>query len=186
MESDRTDTRQRIFTAATRVVRERGVGRLTLDAVARTAGVSKGGLLYHFPSKEALLIALAEEVIAQFETVIAQEAEADSGPVAGRWVRAYARASLDLSRDELDLTAALLAAAGSDPALLAPWRTAFSRWQTRINADGLDPTTATLVRLAVDGLWLADLLGLAPLDTTLRERVATELLRLAGAPKAAR
>ncbi len=186
MEPERTDTRQRLFTAAMKVVRERGVGRLTLDAVAQAAGVSKGGLLYHFPSKEALLVALTETVIAQFETAIAREAEADPGAAAGRWVRAYARASLSLSRAELDLTAALLAAAGTDPALLAPWRAAFARWQAGIVADGLDPATATLVRLAVDGLWLADLLGLAPLDATLRGQVASELLRLAGATTATR
>src|SRR6476661_8542517 len=30
----------------------------TLDAVARLAGVSKGGLLYHFPTKEAMISAL--------------------------------------------------------------------------------------------------------------------------------
>lgn len=184
MEYHRTDTRQRLFSAAMRVVRERGVGRLTLDAVAEGAGVSKGGLLYHFPSKEALLIALAEAVIAQFENAIGRKFVADSGPAPGRWVRAYTQASLELSRAELDLTAALLAAAGTDPELLAPWRAVFARWQARIVADGLDPATATLVRLAVDGLWLAELLELAPLDNTLRGQVATELLRLAGAPTA--
>ena len=33
---------------------------MTLDVVAQAAGVSKGGLLYHFPSKESLLGALAQ------------------------------------------------------------------------------------------------------------------------------
>src|SRR5690348_11094601 len=47
--------RERLLDAAERVVAESGATHLTLDAVAKSAGVSKGGLLYHFPSKEALL-----------------------------------------------------------------------------------------------------------------------------------
>ena len=34
----------------------------TLDAVAKRAGVSKGGLLYHFPNKEALITAMLERL----------------------------------------------------------------------------------------------------------------------------
>ena len=44
--------------AAEVVMTEQGAWRLTLDSVAEQAGVSKGGLLYHFPTKEALLKAL--------------------------------------------------------------------------------------------------------------------------------
>ena len=43
-----TDTRRRLLDAATAVVRRDGARALTLDAVAAEAGVSKGGLLYHF------------------------------------------------------------------------------------------------------------------------------------------
>ena len=44
----RGDTRKRLLDAAAAVVRRDGAGALTLDAVAAEAGVSKGGLLYHF------------------------------------------------------------------------------------------------------------------------------------------
>jgi AcrR family transcriptional regulator len=46
-----SSTRENILRAANLVVVEEGVSRMTLEAVAREAGVSKGGLLYHFPSK---------------------------------------------------------------------------------------------------------------------------------------
>jgi AcrR family transcriptional regulator len=48
-------TRDRILDAALQVIAQAGACRMTLDAVAEAAGVSKGGLLYHFPDKEALL-----------------------------------------------------------------------------------------------------------------------------------
>ena len=50
--------RDRILAAAMAVAKESGAGRLSLDAIARRAGVSKGGLLYHFPKKDALMRAL--------------------------------------------------------------------------------------------------------------------------------
>ena len=62
--------RDRILEAAERVVAEVGAARLTLDVVAQAAGVSKGGLLYHFPSKESLLGALAQRYVQSMEQCI--------------------------------------------------------------------------------------------------------------------
>jgi AcrR family transcriptional regulator len=49
------DQRVRLFEAAIKVALERGYAHVTLDAVARQAGLSKGGLLYHFRSKAELI-----------------------------------------------------------------------------------------------------------------------------------
>ena len=48
-------TRARIRVAAATVIERDGAGHLTLDKVAAEAGLSKGGLLYHYPTKDALL-----------------------------------------------------------------------------------------------------------------------------------
>ena len=53
-----TDTQNRILDAAEHCVMEHGVANLTLDSVAARAGVSKGGLLYHYAGKDALVAAL--------------------------------------------------------------------------------------------------------------------------------
>ena len=44
-------TQEQILDAAEAVVIERGVKGMTLETVAAKANLSKGGLLYHFPSK---------------------------------------------------------------------------------------------------------------------------------------
>lgn len=51
----------------------------TLDAVATAAKVSKGGLLYHFSSKKALLEALAERTVTLAEEDFAAMAQAPEG-----------------------------------------------------------------------------------------------------------
>ncbi|MFM7780846.1 MAG: helix-turn-helix domain-containing protein, partial [Alphaproteobacteria bacterium] len=64
-----TDAPTRILDAAENLIIARGVGAMTLEAVAREARVSKGGLLYHFASKEALL----EALLGRLAGFIAQE-----------------------------------------------------------------------------------------------------------------
>src|SRR5215212_6184568 len=63
MARKRPSSRERILDAAAELVREVGAGRLTLDAVAERAGLSKGGLLYNFPTKEALLQGMLERIV---------------------------------------------------------------------------------------------------------------------------
>ena len=59
-----SSSRERILDAASQLVCEIGAGRLTLDAVADRAGLSKGGLLYSFPSKDDLLRGMVERMVA--------------------------------------------------------------------------------------------------------------------------
>lgn len=46
------DRRTQMLEAAIQIVNEQGTDSLTLDAVAKRAEVSKGGLLYHFKNKK--------------------------------------------------------------------------------------------------------------------------------------
>ena len=75
------------------------------------------------------------------------------------------------------LSAGLLAAIATNPALLGPIRERFAAWQARAVADGIDPALATLLRLATDGLWFSELCALAPPAASLRNDVRDLLLR---------
>jgi AcrR family transcriptional regulator len=166
----RADTRGRLLNAAGAVVRRDGPQALTLDAVAAEAGVSKGGLLYHFGTKQDLIEALVARWLAEFQD--------DIDAADPHFVRGYVRASDPAGEiaDELGLLAALVA----DPAVLRTVRERYAIWQDRVEREGSDPVDATVARLAADGLWLAELLGMAPPRGRLREQVLSRLLELAG------
>ena len=55
--------KDQILQAALKVVEENGANHLTIDAVAAFANFSKGGVLYHFPTKKALLSGMVEHLI---------------------------------------------------------------------------------------------------------------------------
>jgi AcrR family transcriptional regulator len=177
--------RERILDAAQARLLKHGPRGLVLDAVAEEAGVSKGGLLYHFASKDALVGGLTERMLDGFERVQQALVEGDAQG-AGRWTRAYLGCTVDEAGEPADtsarLLAGILAAIGGDPARLASLRESFARWQERLERDGLDPALATVVRLAADGLWLSQLLGLAPLRPDLARGVLAALRRLCAAP----
>ena len=53
-------SRSAVLQAALAIIARDGPGRLTLDALARESGLSKGGLMHQFRSKQAVLLALIE------------------------------------------------------------------------------------------------------------------------------
>jgi AcrR family transcriptional regulator len=176
------ETRARILAAAEDVVLGEGVGRLTLEKAAARAGVSKGGVLYHFPSRSALVSAMVARLAERVDESLAAEREANAG-APGAYARAYVEDTFAIVDDEESergqrLGAAVLAAMASEPELLAPLREAFARWQAEIESDVADPVRGTVARLAADGLWLCELFGLGPLDPELRRSVHAELLRM--------
>jgi AcrR family transcriptional regulator len=170
--------RERILDAAQARLLERGQAGLVLSSVAEDARCSKGGLLYHFPNKEALVDGLTRRMLENFDRVQAELAEADNEP-AGVWSRAYLASTVTESGQPADgsaqLMAGLLALVGNDPEKLAPLRERFGAWHARTLDDAIEPETAVIIRLAADGLWLSALLGLPSPDPALLTRVIARL-----------
>ena len=137
-------TKAALLEAATRVTAREGALNLTLEAVAKEAGVSKGGLLYHFPSKDALVEGMLEHYLTRFE----QHLQDSKLPYA----QAYAH--LGSKEEDPGLVLAFFTAIALNPSLLEVVREAYGRWQAQIK--GVD---ATVARLATDGLWMAQLFG---------------------------
>jgi AcrR family transcriptional regulator len=180
---DAAATKRRILDASERIVLRDGVGHLTLEAAAGEAGLSKGGVLYHFPSRGALVAAMVTRIIEQFDQDIASYLPDPGTPEGGRpgaYARAYVRATLEpVTPGEERLGAALLAAVASEPELVVPLQEAAAGWQARLVDDGLDPTLATLIRMACDGLWLCGLFGLAAPAGDLLAAVGSALEQMA-------
>lgn len=163
-------SRDRILDAAGRVLVRDGGDAVTIAAVAREAGVSKGGLFYHFASKELLVEGLVERYVAAFDALIAE-----AGTQPGAATRAYLRSAARPGTPAGQPVVALLAAAVVHPRSLDALRERYRAWQRRLDDDDLPPGIAATVRFAVDGIWLADTLALAPAEGRTRARVVEHL-----------
>jgi AcrR family transcriptional regulator len=166
-----TTTRDSILDAAERLIAREGVPHLTIGRVAQEAAVSRGGLFYHFPSKEALVQALLERMVAGWQRALEAQMAQDPEPH-GRLTRAYARLVLLLIEGQVETTGAvvgaLIAGLAFDPRLLDPLHAQLRAWQAQSEAE-LDPATAAVVRLTTHALWTNSLL--------LTNTIPPELLR---------
>lgn len=169
-------TKENVLLAATKLIVQHGAANLTLDAVARESGVSKGGLLHHFPTKLELLTALVEQLALEFEADISRHLETEPLAASGRWARAYIRATFQPSPDECSLTGALAQIINTHPELLEPIKKSFEFAATHILTDGLPAPRATAIRMACDGLWFAETTGMSDLTSELRAALLEELI----------
>ncbi|BAL87920.1 putative TetR-family transcriptional regulator [Actinoplanes missouriensis 431] len=154
------DTKRLILDAARSVVVAQGA-RATMDDVAAAVGLTRGAVIYHYSSKNALWIALVRDMIAQFRQAVQDRLE--DGPAPGRLARAYIRASLE--GDEIEAVGErlfLLAALGVTPGVPEIAAEDGARWKADMADDGLSLGARTVILNAVDGAGLMTGWGLKP------------------------
>jgi len=98
-----------ILDAAEAVVAEYGAHRLSLNLVAEKAGISKGGLTYSFPSREALLSALTARDFARYQKVMeeARHGSSDREATLLAQIQAMRVASLAIDARSFSIMAAM-------------------------------------------------------------------------------
>jgi AcrR family transcriptional regulator len=149
--------RERILDAAEELITS-GQVQPALDAVAAAAGVSKGGLLYHF-DKQSLLRALVTRAVQRFDERLT--AAAAEGRMAAAWLRLSVPEPSDRALYGAMMSMMRLTTTGEFD-LPGEVADAERRWQQMLIAELGDPVRARMVRLVGDGLFLAALTGRPP------------------------
>lgn len=151
----RPSSRELILDAFEEVLIEHGVAAATVETVAQAAGLSKGGLLYHFGTKDELYEAFGARVL---ERIDGATADAPEDPV--ELVRWYLDPTpIDTAERALWQTV-LAALHGAETELAGVIREAFDRYAEPLGV--LDPPLRGQVRLIGDGLFLGALVGMGP------------------------
>jgi AcrR family transcriptional regulator len=186
-----SSSREKMLAAAVQVAIRDGILAMTLEAVAKEAGVSKGGLLHHFATKEDLIAAMLEHYSWKVQQALEARIAGDGNP-RGRFFRSFVKtifepphtggpgwpAVTDLPR----FLAAILAASANNPKLLAPLRARMSLMRERLLAEGPNGLRQLALWPAMYGLLLWKHLGVIADDDPLRQSMIDELLALAEGP----
>jgi len=165
--------RQKVLEAAACIAGEEGISGLTLERVANRAGISKGGLLYHFGTKEEVLAGLVDSLIEEFEAEIRARIETGSS-----YPEAYVEAAFDHASRERNLFSGLLAAIATDRGMASRLRDRYDDWLKQLEASGLTPARARVVSLAADGLYFTEMIAVAPKSPAERNALKSEILAL--------
>jgi AcrR family transcriptional regulator len=169
--------RERILDAAEELITAGHVPP-ALDAVAAAAGVSKGGLLYHF-DKQSLLRALVTRAVRRFDERLT--AAAADGVMAAAWLRLSVPAPSERTVYRAMTSMMRLTATGEFD-LPGEVAAAEQRWQRMLAAELGDPVRARLVRLVGDGLFMAALTGQPPTSDEVEQLLRHLGLRAASDP----
>lgn len=162
-------TRERILESTIAGIR---VGApVTLESAAEQAGLTKPGLMYHFPTKEALMLALIDHVTDRWadKMVARLGMPYENATVADR-IRAYVEIVLTTEADPTDMVLML------DPRLRAVMA---ERWNERIGPwltvpeelPAAQRATLITVRMIGDGAWFAGVSGIMPPSAEERDQI---------------
>ncbi len=168
-------TRDRLLDAFEKLLVTGGTRAATLEAVAADAEVSKGGLLYHFHSKDDLLLGMLERLKEQCAADVARMRTAPQGPV-----DYYLTTSVD---DGSDYDRVLIATARVAQENDARARQALAEvresWFEVLREHLGDESLARTIQLIGDGLYFDDTTGLS--EKSAVDHVRDVLRRLDGA-----
>lgn len=173
----RGSSREKLLDAAADLISKSGVNELTLEGVAAAAGVTKGGLIYHFKTKDELLGAVVERMLGHIDQRQRAKA-ARRGDTTGALLQAMIDDTFGMSRKEKLLLTNLLAAATSYPHLLAPVQQIFERLYGEFADAGPHAGLALALAAALDGISLLELLNLHHFSKPQRDAMRQALQQL--------
>ncbi|MCP2331906.1 TetR/AcrR family transcriptional regulator [Actinoalloteichus caeruleus] len=142
--------RDRILDALESLLIDKGVLAATLDAVASEAGVSKGGLLYHFGSKEALFTGMLERLRARGVEDVQLMLQAPGGPTRYHLETSMVEQGDPLHRSFVAATLLAQSTGGQARDVIVELN---ERYLRALLTEIDDPELARIVQLVGDGLY---------------------------------
>lgn len=176
------NTRQRILDGALELLRAEGGGTITLDAAARQVGLTKPGLMYHFPTKEALMLAVVDHVADRWERILLDRVGLplrEASP--HQRIRAYVEMAVTGDLDRADF--AIVSDALYRDTLAKVWVRRFEPWVSL--PDDLPARVRgrlTAARLLADGYWTAAATDVFPVPERDRAHLLAVVDELVGNP----
>jgi AcrR family transcriptional regulator len=150
--------RDRILDAAEAVILESGGQSFTLDAVAERAGISKGGLVYSFATKDDLVYAALEREVTRFQEAVGRRVGGGPiGPV--ELVLAHIEEALEEEDAATQMAAFLITALVHAPEMLEPIRRYYRALLDPLRSKSGDMHEVRHALLAVEGIFLLRGLG---------------------------
>jgi AcrR family transcriptional regulator len=177
----RPSSKTQILQAAVRVTERHGITALTLEAAAEEAGLTKPGLMYHFHTRDELLIGIQRYLTETWEELLLSElGKPLEQATAQERAAAYARVNAHGPASTAELAFMVESAASSE--LAQVWNDLMTRWVPQPAVPDPAQLDLFLARLAADGLWLFEATRPAPLAPEVKEAVIARITALTEPP----
>lgn len=173
----RVSNRDALLDVLESLVAEGSVHDVTLDGVAARAGITKGGLIYHFKSKEALLLGLIERMRARVDAHCVDPTLSPQQALK-KFLIARIHYAFAMGAQEKKIMANLLAAASSYPSLLEPVKSMYDNGTGHMASLADSAGLALSVWTALDGFVMLEMLNIRHFSETERQQMQDTLIAL--------
>lgn len=174
----RPSKKTEILDAAVALIERENLEAVSYEALAEASGMSKSGIVYHFPSRHEIMRAIHQHLADQWEEELERAA---GGPAHTVDIKARLCAVV-LSQSNSATKAELLLEidARSNPEFSAIWAEVNDRWVP--SAEGIedddDLRSQYLVKVLADGLWMHDYVHEEALNPAQRQALTEQILRM--------
>ena len=169
------DAKSSILKAANNVIYEKGITGFTIEEVANRAGVSKGGLLHHYKSKDELIGAMIENLVQKLNKATKDRVRHTPDYTEADMLCASVIECFNAVKAHSEINAGLFAAAALNRDLLGPIIEDAEETMKRIGSSK-DPVFSLIAILASECLVFMELLGLDVVPEELKDKVLIRLL----------
>jgi len=170
-------SKEKVLQAAERIVQRQGAGNLTYDQLVKESGVTRGGITYHFPTKDLLLRALMERDMQQWEAMEKSLRPRIDNQEAADLIGSM-RAMTRTSDEQRRFVAGMLSAITHDQELLEPIRE-MNRERYEGQKGSPKEVNLMILELAAAGLFWQDITRCHEVPEVMRKKVIARLEALA-------
>lgn len=149
-------TREGLLEVAEDLVRSEGAAGLTIDALAKAAGISKGGVQYSFPSKEDLVRAIVERWTHQFDALLGEVNDVPPADLVRRYITVMRSSQAAMNAKMAGLMIAYI----QNPQNVMETRQWYRSMFERLSGKAGDAQAARVALLAVEGLFMLRIAGI--------------------------
>jgi AcrR family transcriptional regulator len=171
-----TIDREHVLEVAEQIVASQGAAALTIDAVAKAAGITKGGVQSCFGTKEAMIAAMLKRWMSDDDRRFAEAA--GSNPALVDRILAHVETTHQHDDAGHARAASLLAVLLQTPEHLADVRRWYERRTEGLQTDDAEARYARLAFLATEGAFLLRFLGLLSIDQETWNNIFVDIRKL--------
>lgn len=151
-----TITREGLLEIAEGIVRIEGAAGLTVDALAKAAGISKGGVQYSFPSKNELVRALIERWTYQFDALLGDMDGASPADIVRKYIKVMRSSQAAMNAKMAGLMISYI----QNPENVVETREWYRSMFERLGGVAEEAQAARVALLAVEGLFMLRISGI--------------------------
>ncbi|HEV7305884.1 TetR/AcrR family transcriptional regulator [Ensifer sp.] len=172
----RTIDREKVLDQAEAIVLAVGAAGLTIDAVAKAAGITKGGVQYCFGNKDGLIDAMIERWFSDFDSAVAAEGGDDADPV--KAMRAHVAVTARMDMADKARTSGMMAALMQREDHMAKNRAWYRARLDRLDLSTEEGRRARLMFLATEGVFLLRGFGFLEMKDAEWQDMFADILKL--------